>query len=103
MVGLSRMIWAEGLGKGGARMQRGEKPMADYKIQNTISSKLREKLDFPVIDTDGHVVETEFVLPDFLKQVGGPGLVERYHKATAAAAQSTDQPKRVPGARLPAR
>ncbi|MEE8305423.1 MAG: hypothetical protein V3S24_23640, partial [Candidatus Tectomicrobia bacterium] len=70
--------------------------MADYKIQNTSSSKLREKLDFPVIDTDGHVVETEFVLPDFLKQVGGPGLVERYHKATAAAAQSTDQPKRVP-------
>ena len=36
--------------------------MADYKVQKTHSSKLRETLDFPVIDTDGHVIETEFVL-----------------------------------------
>lgn len=68
--------------------------MAAYKIQKTRSSKLRETLDFPVIDTDGHVIETEFVLPDFLKLAGGPSLVERYQKATATT--PSGQPKRVP-------
>ena len=54
--------------------------MAAYEVKHTSSSKLRETLDFPVIDTDGHVIETVFVLPDFLKQVGGTSLVERYQK-----------------------
>ena len=67
--------------------------MAVYKVQKTSSSRLRDKLDFPVIDTDGHVIETEFVVRDFLKQVGGAKLVERYQKTTAATA---DEPKRVP-------
>jgi predicted TIM-barrel fold metal-dependent hydrolase len=67
--------------------------MAAYKVQQTSSSKLRDRLDFPVIDTDGHVIETEFVVRDFLKLVGGPQLVERYQKATAAVA---GEPKRVP-------
>ena len=51
--------------------------MAAYKVKHTSSSKLHETLNFPVIDTDGHVIETEFVLPDFLNQVGGTSLVER--------------------------
>lgn len=59
--------------------------MASYKTQSTTSSRLRDTLDFPVIDTDGHVIEAEFVLPDFLKQVGGPEIVKRYHNMTAAA------------------
>lgn len=69
--------------------------MAAYNVQPTSSSKLRDKLDFPVIDTDGHVIESEFVLPDFLKKVGGPTLVERYQKMTAAS-RDLDEPKRVP-------
>ncbi|WP_089939195.1 amidohydrolase family protein [Candidatus Entotheonella palauensis] len=69
--------------------------MGAYKVQHTSSSKLRETLDFPVIDTDGHVIESEFVLPDFLKQVGGPSLAERYQKV-AAASRNPDEPKRVP-------
>lgn len=69
--------------------------MAAYKVQTTSSSKLRDKLDFPVIDTDGHVIESEFVLPDFLKKVGGPTLVERYQKMTLAS-RDPDEPKRVP-------
>lgn len=69
--------------------------MAGYTVQRTRSSKLRETLDFPVIDTDGHVIETEFVLLDFLKQVGGPELVKRYQKITTAA-RGAEEPKRVP-------
>lgn len=52
--------------------------MADYKVKRTASSRLREKLDFPVIDTDGHIMEAAFVLPDFLKKVGGAKMAERF-------------------------
>ncbi len=53
--------------------------MAEYKLAKTASSKLRERLDYPVIDTDAHITESKFVFPDFLKQVGGPDIVERYN------------------------
>lgn len=42
------------------------------------SQKIREKLDYPVIDADGHMLEVEPVLLDFLKVVGGPRIVQRY-------------------------
>ena len=42
------------------------------------SQKIREKLDYPVIDADGHMLEVEPVLLDFLKVVGGPKIVQRY-------------------------
>ena len=59
--------------------------MSGYKKRITDSSKLRETLDHPVIDGDGHIIESRFVLPDFLKQVGGPDLVKRFDKAIANA------------------
>ncbi len=41
---------------------------------------VRARLDHPVIDGDGHVQEADFALPDFLKKVGGAGLVERWQR-----------------------
>ncbi len=34
--------------------------------------EVREKLNHPIIDADGHAVELRLALPDFLKQVGQP-------------------------------
>ena len=69
--------------------------MAAYKLKSTCSTKLHDKLDYPVIDTDGHVIENTFALPDFLKQVAGPDMVAAYTKAQEAARQPGN-PKRVP-------
>ncbi|MCZ6847219.1 MAG: amidohydrolase family protein [Alphaproteobacteria bacterium] len=59
--------------------------MDGYTKRVTDSSALRDSLDHPVIDGDGHIIESRFVLPDFLKQVGGSKLVERFDKAFAEA------------------
>ena len=42
------------------------------------SAQVREGLDHPVIDGDGHMIEVEAVLFDYLKQVGGASLVKDY-------------------------
>lgn len=55
--------------------------MGDYKVRQTASSRLRETLDHPVIDGDAHIIECPFVLPDFLKQIGGADLVGRFDTA----------------------
>ncbi len=50
-------------------------------MPNTATSKsaaVRARLKHPVIDSDGHTVEFEPAVMDYLKQVGGPGIVERY-------------------------
>jgi len=59
--------------------------MSSYTKRTTDSSKLHKSLNHPVIDVDGHIIESRFVLPDFLKQVGGPQIVERFNKAVAIA------------------
>ena len=41
---------------------------------------IRAKLDHPVIDADGHMIETTFAILDFVKQVGGAEFAERYEK-----------------------
>ena len=43
--------------------------MSEYKVRKTDSSRLRERLDHPVIDGDAHINESRFAFPDFLKQV----------------------------------
>ncbi len=55
--------------------------MSEYKVRKTESSELRAGLDHPVIDGDAHINESRFAFPDFLKQVGGPDIVERFQKA----------------------
>ena len=42
---------------------------------------IRAKLDHPVVDADGHMIETTFAVLDFVKQVGGSEIAERYEQA----------------------
>ncbi len=46
----------------------------------TKSYELRQKLDHPVIDSDGHWAELYPVYKDFVREVGGPGLLDRFDK-----------------------
>ncbi len=39
---------------------------------------IRAKLDHPVVDSDGHMMECSFAVLDFVKQVGGPEIAGRY-------------------------
>ena len=41
-------------------------------------AEIRAKVDHPVVDADGHMIETTFAILDFLKQVGGPEIAQRY-------------------------
>ena len=74
--------------------------MGDYTLRKTGSSKLRGQLDYPVIDTDGHIIEALFVIEDFLKEVGGASLVERFKKAFPRGPRADDAPKTVPWAQF---
>ena len=42
--------------------------------------QIKNKLDHPVIDADGHVIEFTPVFLDYLKDIGGPEIVERFAK-----------------------
>src|SRR5215475_4154896 len=42
------------------------------------SAAVRARLTHPVIDSDGHTVEFEPAVLDYLQQIGGPRIVERY-------------------------
>jgi len=46
------------------------------------ASAIRAHLTHPVIDGDGHWIEFEPTLLDYLKQVGGPTMVDRYRRNT---------------------
>ncbi|MAF49400.1 MAG: amidohydrolase family protein [Rhodospirillales bacterium] len=54
---------------------------------------IRAKLDHPVVDADGHMIEGNFAVLDFVKQVGGTKLAERYENSLRP-----DQPGRQRGA-----
>ena len=43
----------------------------------TASASIHARLKHPVIDADGHWIEFEPTLLDYLKQVGGPTMVDR--------------------------
>ncbi|MXW73453.1 MAG: hypothetical protein F4002_04540, partial [Chromatiales bacterium] len=47
------------------------------KAKSSPSRELRKRLDHPVIDTDGHMVELFPVIFDYIKQVGGPEMSEK--------------------------
>ena len=49
------------------------------------SDAVRSRLDHPVIDGDGHTVEYVPVLLDYLREVGGTGMIERYEKFSTLA------------------
>ncbi len=48
-------------------------------IQTSRSAEIRARLNHPVIDSDGHMIEFEAGVIDYLKQVGGSTLVQRFN------------------------
>lgn len=42
------------------------------------SAKIRERLNHPIIDSDGHVAEFEPAFLDYLDEVAGPAMVDRF-------------------------
>jgi hypothetical protein len=45
------------------------------------SAEVRARVGHPIIDSDGHVVEFEPALLDYIRDVGGSAILERYKKA----------------------
>jgi predicted TIM-barrel fold metal-dependent hydrolase len=45
------------------------------------SAQIRVRLNHPIIDSDGHVVEFEPALLDYIREVGGATILERYKQA----------------------
>lgn len=55
------------------------------KPHSTRSAEIRARLDHPVIDSDGHMIEFEPDVLDYLKQVGGTHVVDAYVDAIAGS------------------
>ncbi|MCW5970054.1 MAG: amidohydrolase family protein [Blastocatellales bacterium] len=53
--------------------------------QATRSAEIRAKVGHPVIDSDGHMIEFEPDVLDYIKQVGGAGMVDGYLSAIAGS------------------
>ncbi|MDA0240765.1 MAG: amidohydrolase, partial [Proteobacteria bacterium] len=51
--------------------------MTAHGSSNITGADIRAKLDHPVVDADGHMIETSFALLDFVKQVGGAKIAAR--------------------------
>src|SRR2546427_3335337 len=47
-------------------------------VKDSRSANVLKQLDHPVIDGDGHWLEPMPIFLDYLKQVGGPSLVEHF-------------------------
>jgi predicted TIM-barrel fold metal-dependent hydrolase len=41
-------------------------------------SAIRARLDHPVVDADGHMVECEWLLEDYIREIGGPEMQRRW-------------------------
>ena len=52
--------------------------MSGHREQRVTGADIRDKLNHPVVDADGHMIETTFAVLDFVKQVGGPEIAARY-------------------------
>ena len=47
---------------------------------NSKSAAVKKRLDHPVIDADAHVLECEWALMDYVRDIGGPELAARIEK-----------------------
>jgi len=52
----------------------------------TRSAQIRARVSHPIIDSDGHVVEFEPALLDYIREVGGAALVEQYKRSRPMSA-----------------
>jgi predicted TIM-barrel fold metal-dependent hydrolase len=57
------------------------------------SAAVRARLSHPIIDSDGHQVEPGPIFVDYLKDVGGVSMVERFKQATYDTSFSYDWPE----------
>jgi len=51
---------------------------AETGTRPTRSAEIRARMGHPVVDADGHAIETGFVFLDYLRQVAGPKVTDRY-------------------------
>ncbi len=54
--------------------------MTSHSANGVTGADIRAKLDHPVVDSDGHMMECSFAVLDFVKQVGGPEIAQRYEE-----------------------
>jgi len=54
--------------------------MTSHSGNGITGADIRAKLNHPIVDADGHMIETTFAILDFLKQVAGSEITERYAK-----------------------
>jgi predicted TIM-barrel fold metal-dependent hydrolase len=59
---------------------KGMSAMPHHSRHIVTGADIRAKLNHPVVDADGHMIETTFAVLDFVKQVGGPEIAARYEK-----------------------
>lgn len=52
------------------------------------AARIREELGHPVIDNDGHILEVTPLLLDYVGEIGGSAVRDRYVQATAAAREN---------------
>ncbi|MEE8332528.1 MAG: amidohydrolase family protein [Alphaproteobacteria bacterium] len=52
--------------------------MTGDRANGVSGADIRAKLNHPVVDSDGHMMETSFAVLDFVKQVGGADIAARY-------------------------
>ena len=57
-------------------------------LPNPAVIKIREQINHPIIDADGHVTEFMPLVRDFILEVGGPELAEQFHQLTRNLWQS---------------
>ena len=55
--------------------------MTAHNSNGATGADIRAKLDHPVVDGDGHMIETTFAILDFVKQVGGADIARRYEES----------------------
>jgi predicted TIM-barrel fold metal-dependent hydrolase len=50
-------------------------------VKSSPAAEIRARLSHPVVDGDAHVIECEFAICDFLRQVAGPDMARRYEES----------------------
>jgi predicted TIM-barrel fold metal-dependent hydrolase len=66
----------------------GKKEAVMSKWNGSKSADVRARLNHPVIDTDGHTVELTPVFFDYIKEIGGADMVNRYKLAVSSRANN---------------
>ena len=54
--------------------------MREIHAKDSPSAAVRARLNHPVIDADAHILECEWAIQDFIRQIGGPDIAARFEK-----------------------